>query len=75
MKEISSKVDNKSNQEQYLPVQVSGGKMTCCCGYELIKYDEDTYRCTGGSHIYKLSEGDVIQDKFGNLLLKPKKLS
>lgn len=44
--------------------------MVCCCGYELIKESETTYRCTGGSHRYNLAEGDVIKDKTGKLLFR-----
>lgn len=48
----------------------STGAMVCCCGFELIKQDEDTYRCSGGNHVYRFSEGSAMKDKFGNLLLK-----
>jgi hypothetical protein len=42
----------------------------CICGFELIKESEDTWRCVGGSHRYRISEGECSFDKFGNLLLK-----
>lgn len=45
-------------------------KLCCCCGYELIKESDGTFRCTGGNHRYLISEGEVCFDKFGNTLLK-----
>ena len=47
-----------------------GIKMVCCCGYELLKESDDTFRCSGGNHRYKVNMGDVFYDKFGNLLFK-----
>lgn len=47
-----------------------GIKPVCCCGYELIKESEDTFRCTGGNHRYRMSEGEVVYDKFGTPLIK-----
>lgn len=44
--------------------------MTCICGYELVKQDENTFRCTGGNHVYELDRGDMIKDKFGNLMIR-----
>jgi len=55
----------------YVPVlKTPSGAMVCCCGYELIKQDEMTYRCTGGSHVYDLQEGDMLIDKFGNMQMR-----
>ena len=48
------------------------GKLVCCCGYELVKESEDTYRCTGGNHRYNFNDDDVMIDKFGNVLILPK---
>lgn len=62
--------DDISNRD-YIPVEVGrNGSMTCCCGYELIKQDEMTYRCTGGNHVYHLEDGDMIKDKYGNMMLR-----
>lgn len=47
-----------------------GVKMFCVCGYELIKESENTYKCTGGNHRYIIQDGDIILDKYGNILLK-----
>ena len=48
------------------------GVLRCCCGFELVKESEDTYRCTGGNHRYSISEEDVFIDKFGNVMIKLK---
>ncbi len=48
----------------------SVGVPRCCCGFELIKESEDTWRCTGGNHRYRMREGEVMVDKFGTILLK-----
>ena len=59
-------------EDFYDPYCQENGKLICCCGFELVKESEDTYRCTGGNHRYVISEGDVIMDKFGNIMLKLK---
>lgn len=58
--------------EDYVPVlkNPKTGAMVCCCGYELIKEDEMLWRCTGGSHVYDLAQGDMIKDKDGNMSLR-----
>lgn len=61
--------DNK-NGKSFDPMSYNGKDLRCCCGYELIKEDENTYHCTGGSHKYNINEGDIELDKFGNILLK-----
>lgn len=54
----------------YNPFRESDGKLVCCCGFELIKEAGNTYRCTGGRHRYNFEEGQVMVDKFGNVLLR-----
>ena len=62
--------DHRSEKIPFDPLRGGDGtKMVCRCGYELIKEDDGGYRCTGGSHKYNISEGDVLQDKFGNITL------
>lgn len=51
------------------PMSLDGITPRCVCGFELIKEDEDTFRCTGGNHRYRMSEGQIALDKFGNLQL------
>ena len=46
----------------------TGTKMVCVCGYELVKEDDCTYKCTGGNHRYRI--GEWFLDKNGNVLLK-----
>ena len=36
----------------------------------LIKQDEKSYRCTGGSHVYNLDDSTMVRDKFGNAYIK-----
>ncbi len=46
------------------------GILKCCCGYELIKEDEDTYRCTGGSHRYRVSKEECFLGRDGQMMFK-----
>jgi len=72
MSEIKIEQDlNQVELESELVAQ-QDGQLRCCCGYELIKQDENTYRCTGGNHVYALDEGDITRDKFGNVFLRKK---
>ena len=52
------------------PYEKDGIKPRCICGYELFKESNDTWRCSGGNHRYFISQGDVLYDKYGNVLLK-----
>lgn len=56
----------------YTLIQNSEGALTCSCGRELIQQDENTYKCSGGYPKYHFDQGDIIKDKFGNILLKEK---
>lgn len=74
MKQIKpdrNKADNEY-EDWFDPNYMEDGVLRCCCGYELKKESEDTYRCTGGNHRYIISDGDVTTDKFGNILIKLK---
>lgn len=46
------------------------GVLKCSCGRELVQEDENTFRCSGGYPVYRFSEGTIILDKFGNIMLK-----
>ena len=75
MKEIKPISDFRKSREGYdrdgyYLVQDSDGVMKCSCGRQLEKMDDETYRCSGGYPIYRFSEGSVIVDKFGNLMIK-----
>jgi hypothetical protein len=61
--------DDDHGNKTYNPIRPDG-TWVCCCGYELIKDDDNLYRCTGGSHRYEIREGDVTRDKFGNVEFK-----
>lgn len=57
------------DSNEYYPVE-ENGVMKCSCGNELIKMDEETYRCSGGYPIYRFSDGTLIIDKYGNICIK-----
>ena len=57
------------DDEDYYAVE-EDGVLRCSCGSELIQLDEDSYRCAGGYPTYRFSEGSIILDKFGNLMIK-----
>lgn len=67
--ENASEARNQGNN-YFDPMAVDGITPKCCCGYELIKGDDDYYRCSGGNHTYRVSDGDVLVDKFGNIQLR-----
>lgn len=78
MKEIKAK-RTKSKYEKgdwFDPNYGGDGVLRCCCGFELVLESEgeseNTYRCTGGRHMYRFSADEAFFDKFGNLLIKPK---
>lgn len=54
---------------RYTMVTNEREKMRCSCGRELIKMDEETYKCAGGFPIYRIASGGVFIDKFGQLWL------
>lgn len=56
--------------EFFNPLAADGVRPICICGFELIKEDNDVFRCTGGSHRYRMSEGEVTYDKYGMPLMK-----
>ena len=62
--------DENERLGSYWPVVHSDGHVTCSCGRELLKLDEGTFKCSGGWPIYRLSEGDIIKDKFGNIMMR-----
>ncbi len=67
---IDTANQSQAGQDVFNPLSEDGKHMRCCCGYELIKEDEKTWRCTGGSHRYIIDQGDVTLDKFGNILFR-----
>lgn len=78
MKEIklSEEWHHDSMHPDALPVLVSPttGKMTCVCNYELIRQDANTWKCTGGGHVYELEgeEPEIFLDSWGNTMVKVK---
>ena len=70
MKEVKP-VNNREGwtNDEYYPID-DNGVMKCSCGRELIKMDEETYKCSGGYPVYRFSDGSVVIDKFGNLCIK-----
>lgn len=70
MQELKAFSESNTFEKEYLPCEEANGMMVCVCGYELLKEDEDTWRCSGGGHVYRLSDGSVTHDKFGNTYIK-----
>ena len=66
------KVDQvqRTNPDDYYAVVDEKGVMRCSCGRELVKMDENTYKCPGGYPIYRFEDGSIFIDKWGNLMLK-----
>lgn len=64
----------QSNQafKGFYLVQREDGQLRCSCGRQLEKLDDYTYRCTGGFPQFRPEDGEVKQDKFGNIYLKMK---
>jgi hypothetical protein len=56
--------------DKYYLVEDSSGVLRCSCGRELIKMDEETYRCLGGYPVYRIDDGSVVIDRFGRLMIK-----
>jgi len=76
MKEIKAVGAGYSSKEddadEYYSVVGEDGRLTCSCGRELVKMDEETYMCPGGYPVYKFKNGEVVIDKFGNMMFKKK---
>lgn len=58
-----------NEEDKYYSVE-ENGVLKCSCGRELIKMDENTYKCSGGYPIYRFDNETVFIDKFGNLCIK-----
>lgn len=56
----------------YYAVTYPDGTLHCSCGATLVKMDEKTYECPGGYPVYRFDEGDILIDKFGNLMFRNK---
>jgi len=52
--------------------QNTDGTYSCPCDFEIVKVDDNTWQCVGGGHRYHMDEGEMIKDKFGNMMLKKK---
>jgi hypothetical protein len=46
------------------------GTMQCSCGRDLVALENGYYKCSAGWPMYAPDKGEVIKDKFGNILLK-----
>ena len=58
--------------DQYYLDENDDGLLKCSCGRRLVVLEDGVYQCTGGFPIYSLADGDVVLDKFGNIMLKKK---
>lgn len=61
--------DGYQSRAQAVLIPKEGQKLFCPCGYELVKEDEKSFKCTGGNHRYYFRDGTVVFDKFGNACL------
>jgi len=64
--------DEIDESDQYFMVENDDGVLKCSCGRNLVAMDDNTFMCTGGFPTYSLADGEVILDKFGNIMLKNK---
>lgn len=67
--------DNTVNAErgfhgEYFLVVEKNGAMHCSCGLPLERKAHGEYACSAGWPIYRPGSGEVLKDKFGNLMLK-----
>ena len=46
------------------------GVLKCCCGFPLYKEDENTWRCEGGNHRYRIDEDEMFLGVNGQLMFK-----
>ena len=72
MKRIVFDSDDGYCDNDYFSVAGEDGVLRCSCGRELVQLDERTYACPGGYPIYRFEDGEVVLDKFGNLMFKAK---
>lgn len=75
METITPKMGERTQEGFYDPMSYDGKTLRCCCGFELIKEDDNNWHCTGGGHVYRIQDGEVAYDKFGNTLLKTPPMS
>lgn len=54
----------------WFPVSSPNGTLLCSCGRPLLKIGEGVYKCKAGYPIYRFDEGNIMIDKFGNLMIK-----
>lgn len=62
----------KNSFKGYFSIVAPDGTLKCSCGRQLIKLDDNTYKCSGGYPIYRFEQGEFFIDKFGNLMFKEK---
>jgi len=74
MEEVScvSRGKDEDEMDEYYSVEDEDGVLRCSCGSELVKMDEESWRCGQGYPIYKFEDGEVLLDRNGNLMLKGK---
>lgn len=70
MEVMDFKSDKKDGADNYFAVEDEDGVLRCSCGRELIKMDEETYKCPVGYPVYRFKDGEVVIDKFGNMMFK-----
>lgn len=68
--EIKPDIPNSNLEEKGWVLVEQDGVLKCSCGRKLIQHDENTWSCSAGFPLYRLSDGDVRIDKYGNLYMK-----
>jgi len=68
---VSHKADLKHADGFHL-VENEDGTLHCSCGKAMKQRDKNTLMCEGGPPTYTIDAGDVVFDKFGNMMLKNK---
>ncbi len=67
MKTVKPKTRNEA--DEYFAVE-EDGVLKCSCGEQLVKLDDQTYKCPGGYPVYRFQDGSVYIDKWGSLMMK-----
>lgn len=70
MKVMNFESEVRDGTGDYFAVENEDGLLRCSCGRELIKMDEETYKCPGGYPVYRFAKGEVIIDRNGNMMFK-----
>lgn len=60
----------RHDPQGYFLVMRDNGKMFCSCGRPILRLDDGTFMCSAGYPQYRPGAGDILIDKFGNLMFR-----